>query len=48
MTDLPRVTLSLPPDIVTEIKRMKACPEFQRLPKSKILIQLIRLGMEKK
>ena len=46
MTALTRITISLPSDLEAAINEVKANPEFQRTPKSKIVCGLIRQGLE--
>lgn len=48
MTNLPRVSVSLPPDVETAIAQMRVIPKFSRMPMSQVCLYLIRLGMEKK
>ena len=47
MTNLPRLTVSLPPDIEKVINDMKREPENEHVPKSKLFCELIRRGMER-
>ena len=47
MTDLPRITISFPPDIQAAIDEIKSQDEFKRVPKSKIVCALIRRGIGK-
>lgn len=46
MTELPRLTLSLAPDIEAELNRIKSRPENEHTPKSRIICGLIRDGLE--
>ena len=45
MTELPRVMISMPPDIENAVKNLKAQPGNERVPTSKLLCRLIRRGM---
>ena len=46
MTKLPRILISLPPDIERAINEIKAAPENEYTPKSKIVCALIRRGIK--
>ena len=46
MTNLPRIMVSMPPDIEKAIDDMRKEPGNERVPKSKLLCQLVRKGME--
>ena len=48
MTDMPRVSVSLPPDVETAIAKMRGIPKFSRMPMSQVCLYLIRLGVERK
>lgn len=48
MTHLPRLLLSIPPDVETAIERMRAIPKFSRMPKSQVCLYLIRLGAQQR
>lgn len=48
MTNLPRVSVSLPPDVETAIAQMRGIPKFSRMPMSQVCLYLIRLGMGRK
>ena len=46
MTNLPRITISLPPDIEKAVNTIRASPDFKRTPKAKIVCGLIRNGLK--
>ena len=48
MTHLPRLLLSIPPDIETAIERMRNIPKFSRMPKSQVCLYFMRLGIQQK
>lgn len=48
MTSLPRVSISLPPDVEMGIAQMRGIARFSRMPMSQVCLYLIRLGMERK
>ena len=48
MTELPRVSVSLPPDVEAAIAQMRGIPKFSRMPMSQVCLYLIRLGMGQK
>lgn len=48
MTNLPRLTVSIPPDIEQVLDNMKREPDNKHVPRSKLLCELIRRGMERK
>lgn len=48
MTNLPRLTVSLPPDIEQALDNMKREPDNAHVPRSKLLCELVRRGMERK
>ena len=48
MTNMPRVSLSLPPDVETAIAQMRGIPKFSRMPMSQVCLYLIRLGAKRK
>ena len=48
MTEMPRVSVSLPPDVEATIAQMRGIPKFSRMPMSQVCLYLIRLGAERK
>ena len=46
MTNLPRITISMPSDIEGAVNAIKASPDFKRTPKAKIVCSLIRKGLK--
>lgn len=48
MTGLPRVSVSMPPDIETAIAEMRGIPKFSRMPMSQVCLYLIRLGIQQR
>jgi len=48
MTDMKRSTISFPDDVMDAITEMRKLPEYKGKPLSKIVIYLIREGLEKK
>lgn len=48
MTSLPRISISLPPDVETGIAKLRGIPRFSRMPMSQVCLFLIRVGMKQK
>lgn len=48
MTALPRVSVSMPPDVETAIAQMRGIPKFSRMPMSQVYLYLIRLGLQQR
>ena len=45
MTKLPRLIISLPSDIEQAVNEIKARPGNEKMPKSKIICNLVRSGL---
>lgn len=47
MTDMKRITVSMPDEMVDAVDRIKNTPEFENKPYSEVIRTLIKIGLER-
>lgn len=47
MTDMKRISVSMPDDMVEALDRLRKTPEFENKPYSEVIRTLIQVGLER-
>ena len=47
MTDMKRISVSMPDDMVEALEKLRKTPEFENKPYSEVIRTLIQLGLER-